>query len=141
MMAFAGGWSIKNTVKFIIFLCSSGTLLIILYNTRLFYIGLAEGNIWIVVLLCVCCLAAGGIVTFLIGKHIKEHLIQIIGATIGAIVSLVLLSTVGIPEAAKIAITFIAGVAGFLLFKCIQKPVIIGCTSLIGSVLFVHGIS
>ena len=105
-----------NTVKFMVFMGASGMLLVILYNTDLFYMGLSEGKTWIIVLLSTTCFVAGLIFTCLVGELIKEYLIQLVGAAIASFVLGLFVYPIPMHVAYKVALTVVAGLLGFFFF-------------------------
>jgi len=141
LLAFAGGKSIVNSVKFMIFLIASFSMLAILYNTRLFYMGLSEGKTWIIVTFAVCCFLVGLIAVCIFGKFVTNYFMQFLGFTLGSMTAVLFLYPIELIIYAKIAIAFVAGVIGFVVFHWAKTQLILVTTALIGSVMFWHGIS
>ena len=115
--------------------------MMILYNTRLIYVGLNEGKIWMLVLLSLFCVVIGAIITFVFAKRVQQHLAQILGATLGVCVTLFILYPTGILTVVKYVLYAVVGIICFFLFKIIEKPVIVVGTAALGSIMTFHGLS
>ena len=70
VIIYAGGWTMKKTTKVVLFLCSSVFLMLILFNTRFFYVTITGGETWVLILFIVGCIAVGAILTLLLGKFV-----------------------------------------------------------------------
>ena len=129
-----------NSIKFMIFLGSSVALFTILLNTDVFYLGLSDGNTWIIIALSASCFVAGLIVTCLVGRYVKEHIIQTLGATMAALGSIILIYNIDIHIAFKICIALAAALIGGFIAHYFKRYIVITTTSVVGSCMFFYGL-
>jgi len=117
LLVFAGAWSLKNTIKLLVFLCISGALMLFFYNTRLFFMGLNEGKIWIIVLLALGSIFTGILITWLVGNLIKDHVVSIFGFVAGALLTWFFVDGTDLHVALKVTICIAIALLCFCLFN------------------------
>ena len=119
ILAFAGGYFIQATLGFIIFVSVTGILLLAMFIFEFMYEAMISGNIAVIVVVITVCTLVGIGITLLIRKFARQWLICIIGAVVGVLISIAILSsvTITLPAWSRYLVYSISGLVGFLIFK------------------------
>ena len=99
-----------------------------------------EGNITVVTLVVLGCIILGIIITYMIKRLARKYLICFMGAMVGVLIALAVLTPISVPYWMRYTAYAISATIGFLVFRSAKSFLLKVSTAFIGSFMFIYGV-